>query len=159
MRTILICPYTQTISEVDHNGDYRQIYDLLSYDDIRVNVFDAVNIGERNAIFVDDEGLFKPQSQQKFFWYFGIDAPLAGRGLIIACDRKGESKETKLPISEVQKNVRWPTITFSHIEHDEPIERKIIPGIGKSNEFTFKAVFNNYETETETGDDDGNDKS
>lgn len=138
MRGILIDPFTQTISQVDYNGDYHEIYRLLS-DPVSVDTFTAINIGERNTIWLDDNGLY--QKDQQYFKYFGIDQPLAGKGLILATNNSGNSVETKLPIAEVQRNVAWATnVRFVGMVNKTP-RQVLVPGLGKTTLFETEANF------------------
>ena len=102
MKTILINPFERTITEVDYNGDFHQIYGLIECD-----TFDCVRINNQgDAIFVDDEGLISGKEQAFFGWY-GYPQPLAGRGMIIGSDIAGESVSTKITLEEAVKNVVW----------------------------------------------------
>ncbi len=110
MRAILIDPVTKTVTETAYNDDYRQIYKLLSDEanGLKVDCFTVVYIDRRNAIFIDDEGLLK--NPRYFFFYRGYPQPLAGRGLILGCDRSGENVATSLIATEVARE-----ITFRHL--------------------------------------------
>jgi hypothetical protein len=136
MRGILINPFDKTIKQVEYDGDYRNIYKLLS-DPPTVDTFTAVNIGERNSIWLDDEGLF--QENQRYFKYNGL-GPYAGKGLILAANAGGDSVETKLPISEVQKLVEWVNVQFKGIVNKSP-RQVFVPGLGKTTLFESEAQF------------------
>lgn len=102
MRSILIDPFTRTVSEVEYSGKYEQIYELVdcdTYDCVRINKYG-------DAIFVDDEGLIK-EKEQKFFLHEDYPNPLAGKGLILGCDKEGESVEPHTTIGEVAAKVQW----------------------------------------------------
>jgi hypothetical protein len=108
MKAILIDPVNRTIREVDHNGDYRQIYEYLSDKENGLNVetFTVVQIDDVNCIYVDDEGLLK--DPRYFFNYHGYPQPLAGRGLVLGTNMEdGESIGTTLSAEEVFDNVRF----------------------------------------------------
>lgn len=84
MKAFLIDPSVQTITEVEYSGDYKQIYDLID-----CHTFDVVYIDESHCIYVDDEGLMKPNL---FFWLEGLTpTPLAGKALVLGTDDEGES--------------------------------------------------------------------
>lgn len=96
MRAILIDPFNREISEVEFNGDFHEIYKLIDCD-----TFTVATINHRqDGIFIDDDGLFKPD--QAFFWHRGYPQPLAGKGLILGCDKFGESVEPTTTLDEVK---------------------------------------------------------
>jgi hypothetical protein len=103
MRSILIDPFTRTVTEVEYTGDYKQIYDLIDCD-----TYDVARINQHgDGIFVDDEGLFKEQ-EQKFFLHEDYPQPLAGKGLVLGCDMEtGESVEPHDSVMDVAAKVRW----------------------------------------------------
>ena len=105
MRSILIDPFTRTITEVEYTGNYKQIYDLIDCE-----TYDVARINEHgDGIFVDDEGLFK-EGEQRFFLYEDYHQPLAGKGLILGCDMDtGESVATTLTLAEVIDKVEFVT--------------------------------------------------
>lgn len=100
MKAILIDPFTQTITEVEHNGDYKQIYELID-----AELFDSVRISENDFIFVDDEGLF--QEDQAFFRVRGYPDPLAGKGLVLGASAIGESVDPVISLEELRRSVSW----------------------------------------------------
>ena len=103
MKAILIDPFEKTITEVDYNGDFRQIYKLIdcgTFDVVRVN-----DIGD--GIFVDDEGLINGK-QQEFFGWRGYEQPLAGKGLLLGCTLSdGESADTSYTLDDAYDHVVW----------------------------------------------------
>jgi hypothetical protein len=107
LRGILIDSVTESITEVTHNGDYREIYKFLSDPENGYNVdtFTVVYIDERNVIFVDDNGLLT--NPRHFFAWRGYPQPLAGRGLILGSDAEGETIGTRISLEKVKKNVAF----------------------------------------------------
>jgi hypothetical protein len=101
LKGILIDPVAKTLTEVIHNGNFRQIYKFIECD-----TFTVVQIDEINCIYVDDEGLLN--NPRYFFNYKGYDQPLAGRGLVLGVDREGPTIGTNLTIEELT-----PLISFS----------------------------------------------
>ena len=100
-KAILIDPVTETITEVEWNGDFHHIYKLIDCD-----TYDVARINrEGDGIFVDDEGLFK--ERQFFFWHSDYPQPLAGKGLLLGCDDQGESVAPHTTIEEVRSKVRF----------------------------------------------------
>ena len=98
MKAILINSFDESVSEVDYNGDYKEIYNLIDCD-----TFDVVPLDHTNDMYVDDEGLLK--NPNRYFKYG--QQTLAGIGLILAHDDEGESVGTTLNSAEVFKNVKF----------------------------------------------------
>lgn len=107
MKAILIDPVTQKVSEVEHNGDYKEIYKLLSdpANDMNVRLFEIIDLGKGETLFVDEEGLL--HNPKFFFKWDTYRQPLAGRGLILGTNRAGDSTSTKLTVADVEKHVRY----------------------------------------------------
>ncbi|CAB4195373.1 hypothetical protein UFOVP1298_15 [uncultured Caudovirales phage] len=100
-KAILINPFDQTVTEVEYNGDFHHIYELIECD-----TYDVARINENgDGIFVDDDGLFK--QDQMFFQHEDYPSPLAGRGLVLGCDEEGESVVPDTSLSEVIKKVKF----------------------------------------------------
>ena len=83
MRAILIDPFAKEITEVDYDGDYKKIYDLID-----CKTFDVVNVPSGNdGIYIDDEGLYAPK-QAWFTYRFNAhpmhqNIPLVNKALVI----------------------------------------------------------------------------
>src|SRR6187399_3262614 len=92
VKGILIDPFACTVTEVEHDASgIDGIYKLLSHESMPVNLFTTATsraLDDRDAIFVDDEGLLKPCS--RFFVIRG-EQPYAGKGLILGADREGDT--------------------------------------------------------------------
>jgi len=102
MHAYLIDPFTQTITQVEHNGHYQQIYDLIDCEN-----FDLARINEHgDGIYIDDEGLFR-EAPQAFFHHKNYPQPLAGKGLVLGCDDEGESVAPFTTLEELQRDVAW----------------------------------------------------
>ena len=98
MKAILINPFDQSVSEVDYNGDYKEIYNLVN-----CSTFDCVRIDDTNDMYVDDEGLLK--NPNRYFKYG--QQTLAGMGLILSHNDEGESAGTTLSSTEVFKEIEF----------------------------------------------------
>ena len=100
MRTILIDPETQTVTELDFEGGFHQIQKTIG-----CGCFTCVNIDgpDQEAIFVDDEGLLKGSG----FVFSYMGTPLVGKGLVMGADEMGESKATTLPLSALTDEIEW----------------------------------------------------
>ena len=101
MKAFLIDPEKRTITEVDYDGHHKSIYKLIGAD-----LFDTVRLSGSDVIFVDDEGLMK--NPQHFFKLDGLTSPLAGKGLVLGTNNRGENISPKLVLLEDLQ--RW--ITF-----------------------------------------------
>jgi len=99
MKTILINPFNQTITEVEYSGNFKEIYKLID-----CSTFDCINIDDDNTLFVDDEGLL--QENRYFHWKDYTN--LAGKALIIGVDyQTGEDCDTSWSLQEVENMVEW----------------------------------------------------
>ena len=101
MKAILIDVKTQEIKEVEHDNTLQNIYDLID-----CRAFDLVRIDDVNSIFVDDEGILK---DNLYFEYSGSENvfKLAGNGLILGVDDKGESISPTLNVEDVKGKVNF----------------------------------------------------
>jgi len=99
MKAILIDSVNREVKEVDVT-DYKSYYPLINCE-----CFTVVNFGKDNdSIFVDDEGLLK--DPENFFMFRGSN-PLAGNGLILGTDSKGESIAPKITLEQVKEAVKF----------------------------------------------------
>lgn len=100
MRTILIDPEAQTVTELDFKGNYKKIQETIS-----CSCFTTLNLDNatNDAVFVDDEGMFNTSG---FVFQF-YNAKLIGKGLIMGCDAEGESAPAGISLDEVKNNIQW----------------------------------------------------
>jgi hypothetical protein len=109
-KAYLIDPLAQSVTEVEWDGNYKSIYASLSDKYGEVNTFTAVEIGNGDTIFVDDESLLhdeKCSDKDNFFMYRGYSQPLCGRGLVLGTDDWGESIAPVTSLSDFK-----PKVTF-----------------------------------------------
>ena len=101
MKAILIDVKTQEIKEVEHDDTLQNIYDLIN-----CRAFDLVRIDDVNSIFVDDEGILK---DNLYFEYSVSDRvfQLAGNGLVLGVDNKGNSISATLTVEDVEGKVNF----------------------------------------------------
>lgn len=125
MRAILIDPYTQTVREVEHNGDYKQIYELIG-----AQTFDLVRVDRTNAIYIDDEGLLTATDDTRYFGLKGYGQPIAGKGLMLGADQMGETIGATLTKAQVEVIVEWPKVRFTGMTTTESREDHPILGKG-----------------------------
>ena len=100
MKAYLINPIDEIVTEVEYNGDYKQIQMHIGAD-----LFTVVYIGNSDDMYVDDEGLLKETNHM--FKYKGVDAPLCGKGLVLGVDEEGDSTAPTITLQELQKNVTF----------------------------------------------------
>jgi hypothetical protein len=85
----LIDPRAQNITRIEMPADSRGNLDAM-YKAIGCSLVEVVYInGERDGVFVDEEGLLKMPTE--FFFIKGFHQPLAGRGIVLGCDGDGET--------------------------------------------------------------------
>lgn len=105
MRTALIDPHTQTITELDYSGNWEDISKHIKCDMFTIAAVDRVMPnGNRLDIYVDDEGLFK---NNRMFKHKGYPEPLAGYGLVMETDKYGEAQPFTGDIEELKESVQW----------------------------------------------------
>jgi hypothetical protein len=107
MKAFLINPFEKSITEVEHNGDYKEIYKLCDYD-----TFTVVPLEDNDSIFVDDEGLLKTIPENGFFAVPSLHdyQAFVGKGLVLGCDDNGDSTAPKISLDELKKIVTFPSI-------------------------------------------------
>lgn len=117
MKTIVINPQDHSITEAEYNGDFKEIYKLLSFEDQTVDCFDIVRIDESETIFVDDNGLINSNGARHGFFYVKGKYPvmLAGKGVILATDQDGESIGTELSIDQVKDMILFGVPEIDHM--------------------------------------------
>ena len=111
MKAILIDPFDESVSEVDYNGDYKEICNLINCGPI-----DCVRLDDTNDVYIDDEGLLKnPTRYFRIFSYKTMSLhTLAGKGLILGHDDEGKSIATTLDVNEYAKTIQF--LPDTHVE-------------------------------------------
>jgi hypothetical protein len=126
MRVIVINPWNQTVTEAEHNGDYRDYYRLLSgetlegFPDAEIRCFDIAQVGDPagHIMFVDDEGLYA--DPQAYFTLGDGGSVFAGRA-VIACGGHGEDETgATLSVEAVHASVKWVPIG-AQVDPGQPI--------------------------------------
>ena len=100
MKAILIDPHSETISEVVYSGDWKSIKLWIDAD-----AFDVVSIGNDDAVYVDDEGLYK--ERLKFFHMKGWPHPLCGKALVLGETQTGDTKDVHTSLDEFRSKVKF----------------------------------------------------
>ena len=101
MKAILIDVENRVVKEIDIDKGIDAMYSALKCDCFTI----AHSLPKRDSIFVDDEGLLKPQDF--FFTYEGAHQPFAGNGLIMGCKANGDSADCKIDVNEVKSKVTF----------------------------------------------------
>ena len=111
MKAILIDPFDESVSEVDYNGDYKEICNLINCGPI-----DYVRLDDTNDVYIDDDGLMKnPTRYFRIFSYKTMRIhTLAGKGLILGHNDEGESIATTLDVNEYAKTIQF--LPDTHVE-------------------------------------------
>ena len=101
MKAYLVDPVAKTVTEVEHDGDYRDIYKHIQAD-----CFTALSINTMgDALYLDDEGLYR--DGQRYFHLKGYPQPLGGRGLLLGTDDEGDSIAPKVSLDQFKKQIAW----------------------------------------------------
>ena len=106
MNAILIDAHTQTITEVAHDGDFRDIQRLIEASPFDVRPLHGIQ-GE--VVYFDDEFLLHDNSKD-YQWYADIEGlpdPIGGKILVLGTDGGGNSVSTKLTVEDVTKLVSY----------------------------------------------------
>ena len=109
MRAILIDPIERKVSEIDYDGDYQDIYRLITTVSHTPRAFDVVSIPFGNdGIYIDDEGLYAPvQFMWSFNWHrWKEPIKLVNKGLVIGCDDEGNSCDSTSGV-DIINQIKW----------------------------------------------------
>jgi hypothetical protein len=115
MKAILIDPKAKQVMQIDYNGDYKTIYEHLSFTNSfgnshKVRTFDIVRTPTGgDGIYVDDEGLYAPAEDKHWYniKYNTQDMMLVNRSLVIGCDDEGDSKDCVSTVEDIKGRIKW----------------------------------------------------
>ena len=115
MKAILIDPKAKQVMQIDYNGDYKTIYEHLSFinsfgNSHKVRTFDIVRTPTGgDGIYVDDEGLYAPADDKHWYniKYNNQDMMLVNRSLVIGCDENGDSKDCVSTVEDIKQRIKW----------------------------------------------------
>lgn len=112
IRGILINPTERTVTPVDFVDTLAEIYRLCD-----CRCIEAVQVGEAETMYVDEEGLLVEQPKP-FFSFAGREKyPICGNGLITGFDiHSGENRSTRLLPADVAARVVWRNIELTKIK-------------------------------------------
>ena len=103
MQAYFINPFSQNVTTVDYNGDYKRISPMI---DASRGCFDVVRLyGNQDAAFVDDEGLYV--DDQTFWIHRNYPQPLAGKALVLGCNEEGDSVAPKTSFEDLAGDIHF----------------------------------------------------
>lgn len=103
MKAILITPDQFTIEEIEGSfDDFREIQKAIECD-----CFTVAGYLEGNAVYVDDEGLFK--DIEMFTLMVHYPQPLAGKILVLGMTDDGGGKDVTLTVDQVSDSLMFMT--------------------------------------------------
>lgn len=102
MRAIKIDPRTRTIEAIDTPANLDDLYRLIETD-----IVEAVNLGRKQMLWIDEEGLLRKEVKP-FFSFVGYeDKPLCGVGVILGVDDDGDNIDTTLSVPDIFARIVW----------------------------------------------------
>lgn len=102
---ILIDPINRTVTNIPL--DNSTIDDLHEAMQCQIFTVGGYLDDKGNCLYVDDEGLFVPPTEQGFFRLKGIDNTYAGRSIVIGTDEEGQSITPSISREIVETMVQW----------------------------------------------------
>ena len=108
----LIDPFNQTCTEVimpNDNNTFEQIKD-----NIQCSIADVVRLGGETIMFIDDEGRCYDRGYQR--WFKLAEHSFAGRAMLYAEDREGNTLDVNRSIEDIEKLITWLPEDY----HEEP---------------------------------------
>ena len=97
MRSILIDPWTQTVTEFEYNGDWQQISRIIG---CAQDIFTVLMLNNTEGMFLDDGPL--EFEREKRWWFKGYGGPLHGRAMILGANYEGESVDTRMDVDKLR---------------------------------------------------------
>jgi hypothetical protein len=112
MKTLLIDPFTKTVTEHDYDGSLDAMYKLLDCDTVEMVKYNDAGkdmFKGEDCLFVDEEGLLCNLDMQAFFIIDG--KPIAGRAMTVGCDEEGETIEANITMEDLRMlDIQWVTL-------------------------------------------------
>lgn len=107
MQAYFINPFSQNVTTVDYDGDYKSISRMI---DASRGCFDVVRLywnqmSIHDAAFVDDEGLYV--EDQAFWIHRNYPQPLAGKALVLGCNEEGDSVAPKTSFEDLVGDIHF----------------------------------------------------
>tara|TARA_R100000234_G_scaffold116262_1_gene93113 strand:- start:41 stop:421 length:381 start_codon:yes stop_codon:yes gene_type:complete len=115
MKAILIDPKEQRVMQLDYNGDYKTIYEHISFTSAegmtyKPRTFNVVRTPTGgDGIYIDDEGLYVSAEDKHWFsiTYREQDMLLVNRSLVIGCDDEGNSTDCASTVEDIRQRIKW----------------------------------------------------
>ncbi|HEY6020621.1 MAG TPA: hypothetical protein VIY48_12240 [Candidatus Paceibacterota bacterium] len=106
MKAILLDPEVRSITEVDHDGDFRDIQRLIDAEPFDVRPLHGY---PGNVIYFDDEFLLHDgiENPHTYMDIKGVVDPIGGKALILGTNGGGESISTTLTVEDVENMVSY----------------------------------------------------
>lgn len=128
VKVLLIDPFQRKIHPLEIQkgiNNWYQWCDCECFD----HAYLGNHCGLRHDAFVDDNGLLREPTYPLWFWYDRTD-PLAGYGLVTACDGGGETIDATMPVEYVEKRVAWELweARLKAEDYFEQMTRLYLPG-------------------------------
>lgn len=106
MKAILINSTERTVTEVDYDGNFRNLQKLIGCDCFTIAPLNPKMVTEDVSLYVDDEGLLT--NPQAFFQIKGVTYhPLAGNGVILGTNEEGESVDSPVSVQDIAKLTKF----------------------------------------------------
>ena len=104
MRAIIIDPQTQDVTEIEHSGNYKELYKLIGND---CHTFAApITLNNGDTFYCDDEGLFHENIGGVL--YLNWEYPITGRIVVLNTNFiTGDSESAKSSIEELKKGLMF----------------------------------------------------
>lgn len=102
MIAYLVDPDKETVTEVQHNGDWREINTLIGS-----QYFEAYSLYKNgDTVYVGDEAALHATPDSKYFIFHSPRCyPFLGKGLILGSFPDGESRNPQTSIDTIRKHV------------------------------------------------------
>tara|TARA_A200000113_G_scaffold202388_1_gene196786 strand:+ start:871 stop:1341 length:471 start_codon:yes stop_codon:yes gene_type:complete len=114
LRAVLIDPFKQSVKEVRvKQGNTDDIYGMIGASLFTIASFYPRQVRRgrevfgnvQHDIYLDDEGLYKPD--QRYWFNSATGQVLAGKGLVLALDDEGQSSHCLWSDKGVKDRIRW----------------------------------------------------
>jgi hypothetical protein len=103
MKAILINPKQKTITEIQIDGSLEGYYRALECEVFTVPTY----LKNGDALYADDEGLFKEELYGTDVSAFFPGGPLVGNLLVVGTTKDGDSEDCKSTVGYVSSQIRF----------------------------------------------------
>lgn len=117
MQAYFIDAAARTVNQIETAGGLAEMYRLIGCELVQ-----AVKIGnEGDALYVDEEGLLKPQAH--LFHLMGHN--IAGNGLIVGTDDEGNDVDARMNLDTIRNAIQWATPDELGYDASKPLADQI----------------------------------